>query len=308
MAKPIVLTASNLLTLSTCARKFYLAYELGWRKRETSDALRFGTAFHAGLEARANGKNCLEAIDAALTTAGDAPFDPAEAAKLEGLLRGYFARYEGAAEVVREFKPEVEFCFKVPGLRGVLLAGKIDGVVTLSDGRSGIIEHKTTGEDISYGSEYWDNINRNQIALYGIAQEINGSRPSVYLYDVIRKPTIRQTQKETPEEYGERLAIDCTENRPEFYFARREIPVLDVDREALWHKVSVSADFIRFNRRQEAKLDACGISRAEAWMKCGSAIACKGCPFRGVCDSRECPESFDSGVRFTELTVVHKFI
>lgn len=304
---PTILTASALAALTSCARKYYLSYELGLRKKDPADALKFGTAYHAGLEARAKGNERTEAVTTAIETAGDAAFDEVTAEKINALLIGYFTKWGAAADdpMIAEMTPEVEFCFKLPFLRGFAIAGKIDGIVTLRDGRRGLIEHKTTGEDISWDSDYWQHINRDQIALYGIAIEKLHLQPvEVYVYDVIRKPTIRQTQKETPVEYGQRLTKDATEVRPDYYFARREIPLLDCDREGLARRLLAAGNLIKHYRKEAVKMDACGAWAGEAWLKCGSMMTCKACPFRGMCDSRDIPEGFEAGRAHEELQII----
>lgn len=302
---PTILTSSSLVTLTSCARKYYLAYEKGLKKKDIADALRFGTAYHAGLESRGKGADALQAIKDAIATAGDTAFDEVTAEKINALLLGYFAKWgdDSSDPMISEITPEVEFCIRLPFLRGFAVAGKIDGVVQMRDGRRGLIEHKTTSEDISWDSDYWHNINRDQITLYGIAIEKMKLTPvDVYVYDVIRKPTIRQTQKETPEEYGERLLKDASEVRPDYYYARREIPLLGCDREALAKRLMAAANLIRYYRKEGRKMDAIGAWEGDAWLKCGSKIICKSCPFRGVCDSPETPEGFEVSRPHEELS------
>lgn len=304
---PTILTASSLAALTSCARKYYLSYELGLRKKDPADALKFGTAYHAGLEARAKGIERVDAVTMAIETAGDAAFDEVTAEKINSLLIGYYSKWGEAADdpMIAEMTPEVEFCFRLPFLRGFAIAGKIDGIVTLRDGRRGLIEHKTTGEDISWDSDYWRNINRDQITLYGIAIEKLKLLPvEVYVYDVIRKPTIRQTQKETPVEYGQRLTKDAVEVRPDYYFARREIPLLDCDREGLARRLLAAGNLIRHYRKEAAKMDAMGAWSGEAWLKCGSNMTCKACAFRGMCESPDIPEGFEAGRAHEELSLI----
>lgn len=311
MSKPktpvTILTASSLASLTSCARRYYLSYELGLRKKDPAEALRFGTAYHAGLEARGKGADAVTSVTEAIKTAGDVEFDEVTAEKINALLLGYFSKWGDAVNdpMIAEITPEVEFCFKLPFLRGFAMAGKIDGIVLMQDGRRGLIEHKTTSEDISWDSEYWHHINRDQIALYGIAIETMKLAPvDVYVYDVIRKPTIRQTQKETPAEYGERLTKDATEVRPDFYYARREIPLLDCDREGLARRLMSAANLIKHYRKESKKMDAMGAWGGEAWLKCGSIMTCKACPFRGMCDSAEIPEGFEAGRAHEELATI----
>lgn len=156
--------------------------------------------------------------------------------------------------------------------------GKIDGVVRLADGRLAIIEHKTTSDNIAPDGDYWKRLKIDtQISGYFDAAQRLGTPVETVIYDVIRKPTIyasqvpllddndkkivlnearervylkngeprqsagdgmtMQKRPETPEEFRARLANDIA-IRPEFYYARQEIPrlVSDVDmfREEIW--------------------------------------------------------------------------
>lgn len=75
------------------------------------------------------------------------------------------------------------------------LIGRVDGVA--DDGR--LVEHKTTGSEITEQYEYnlmWD----EQILAYMLAYGVN----QMY-YTVCRKPTIRQKQNETEEDFFNRM-------------------------------------------------------------------------------------------------------
>jgi RecB family exonuclease len=50
------LTATRLSTLRRCPRQHYYRYELALSRVRTTEALRFGAAFHAGLEVRSRGQ------------------------------------------------------------------------------------------------------------------------------------------------------------------------------------------------------------------------------------------------------------
>lgn len=315
------ITASSLATLFSCQRRFYLAHEVGWKKPETSDALRFGSAFHAALEARAKGADFPDAMCAAVATAEGDELDAATVATLEGLVAGYYARYNPAEgrDEVSEMHPEITFAIKHPAARGFTLRGKIDGLCVFRNGQTGIIEHKTTSEDIAVGALYWDTINRDQIALYGIAAERNGWPVDVYLYDVIRKPTIKIKQDETADDFAKRLKADAIgaeetgttkDGKPkvvkrgeDFYYQRREIAVLADDKARLERRLKVATRLIKGNRKQGAQFAAAGIYEGEAWGKCGSVLVCRSCPYRGICDSEELPKDagWERGHLFEEL-------
>lgn len=341
--KPIVLTASSMACLFSCARKYYLSYVLGWRKRKADDALRFGTAFHKGLEvwfdlrmdaqARKEGKSedekaaieydvGVEALSFAYETAGTEEFDGETQAQLAALLFGYFKKWGDARMMV---EPEREFAVRFKFLPGVVVCGKMDGIVTLESGVKCLIEHKTTGEDISPLGEYWGSINRDQVALYKAAAEKDGMALASVIYDVIRKPTIRQGKDETAKEYQKRLAADCVGEQEvgqkkdgtpkvvkrgsDFYFARREIPLLDCDMDALARRLFAARAAIRMYRKLEKRFADEGAAAIEAWPRCGSAMVCRFCPFRGVCGTAELPETeWEKGRMFEELTVARKWL
>ena len=316
------LTASSIAALFTCQRRYYLANEIGWKRPESSDALRFGTAFHAALEARAKGAPYPDAMCAAIATADGQEFDAATIATLEGLVAGYFAAYNPAEgrDAVSEMHPEITFAIKHPAARGFMLRGKIDGLCVFRDGGTGIIEHKTTSEDIAVGALYWDTINRDQIALYGLAAERNGWPVHKYIYDVIRKPTIRCGQNETPDEFAARLKADCigaeeigtkkdgtpkvVKHGATYYFQRREIAILADDTARLERRLRVASRLIKQNRKQGAKFAAEGVWDGEAWGKCSSVLVCRSCQYRGLCDLAEFPADggWERGHLHDELT------
>ena len=59
------LSASRMAAFLACPRKHYYQYELGLEREESAPALRFGSAMHRALEARANGEGLLESYEAA---------------------------------------------------------------------------------------------------------------------------------------------------------------------------------------------------------------------------------------------------
>lgn len=221
------LTASRMGALLACPRKHFWRYEVGLHSVVSSGALRFGSAWHLAMECRWRGMDFFAAL--AKACAGAENFTELDIATLSGLLSGYFARYGGEAEIVRTLHPEQEFRYPLDGSRTFDIAGKIDGLGVLFDGRLVLVEHKTAGESLDADSDYWQRLRFNaQIYQYVLAARALGWDVATVVYDVTRKPMIKQKQAETPEQFGERLAAD-TRERPEFYFARREVAVLDQD-------------------------------------------------------------------------------
>lgn len=221
------MTASRMACLLDCPRKHYWRYECGLRRETDALALRFGTAWHAAMEARWQKLSFDDALKAALATASD--FDEATVATLSGLLAGYYARW--ADDPVKELCAEVEFRSPLANSRTFDVAGKIDGLGILHDGRLALVEHKTTSADVGPDSDYWLRLRSNpQINQYVLAARSLGWDVAAAVYDVARKPSIRVKKDETPEAFGIRLAEDA-QARPEFYFARREVPILEDDLE-----------------------------------------------------------------------------
>ena len=99
----------------------------------------------------------------------------------------------------------------------VKLRGVIDKIVKVGNS-IWVIDHKSTSRmpnrDVlslsSQGDIYLDYVSQKYGNLKGV------------IWDYIKKPSIKQKQKETIEEYFERLKLDV-ESRPEFYFEQFQI-------------------------------------------------------------------------------------
>lgn len=99
------------------------------------------------------------------------------------------------------------------------------------------------------------------------------------------------TRTETPEEYGVRLAADIGE-RPEFYFARREIPRIDADLEEFRWELVQQAQAIR-----EAQ-------KSNRWYRNSNACTLMGrCPYLDICKIARDATTPPSG--FVQLTHCH---
>ena len=293
------LTASRMSSLLSCPRKHFLSYEIGLKSNNDAMALRFGSAWHRAMEARWNKADFETALAAAIA---DTTFDEITLATLSGLLAGYYAHY--ANEEVATLHPEVEFRHDIKGSRTFDSAGKIDGLGTMHDGRICKVEHKTAGEDISNESDYWLRLNLNQQVLqYVTAARLHGWNVEVVLYDVTRKPAIRQKQNETPEQFGERLAAD-TKERPDFYFQRRECPVLDCDlAEFEVQRLELARNILAY-RKAERRLE----HREQAWPRNVNGITCRQCSFSSFClqnlrvNPDMPPSGFHVGEKHSELS------
>jgi CRISPR/Cas system-associated exonuclease Cas4 (RecB family) len=278
------LTATRLSTLRQCPRQHYYRYEIGLSRIKDAAALRLGSAFHAGLDARSKGASVENAI--AKATAGyervpewtDATEWAVEFETVKQLLAGHFWRYEkDTVEIIAS-----ELVFEIPLVnpdtgkrsRTFCLAGKLDAIAELADQRVAVLEYKTCGEDIGPDSDYWLRLRCDlQISQYVLAARAIGYDIGTVLYDVTRKPTIRLRKEETPEEFGERLLTDIGD-RPDYYFQRREVPRLEDDliefQSELWQQAT---QLIESRKRSR-------------WFRNVNRMTCSNCQFSELCFQR----------------------
>lgn len=218
------ISGSQMDTFLRCRRAWYYRYDQRLRPEVSSLSLRFGSAVHELIA----GKPWDQVVEGK-------SFEELDLAILTALFNGYVAKWGSAMPI--NFFPEIELAVTIDGSRKFNFVSILDALGTLPDGRICICEHKTCGEDISDSGSYWEGTQMNvQLAGQVEAARTHGYNVECIVYDVIRKPSIRPKQIkvaginriETAEEFGNRLTADIAE-RPEFYYARKEIPVLDSD-------------------------------------------------------------------------------
>src|SRR3990167_5857191 len=130
--------------------------------------------------------------------------DSFELGRARALLCGYDARWLDEAietlAVEREFTvPLINPPTGAPS-RTFVLSGKIDAIARFADGRTVIVEHKTSSEDISPGSEYWRRLTLDtQISAYYLGARSLGFEVDGCLYDVLGKPALRPLKATPPE-------------------------------------------------------------------------------------------------------------
>jgi RecB family exonuclease len=248
-----------------CLKRHFYAYEVGLRPARDGDAITIGKAFHVGLETFSGSAasefdaavlDALKAADTFMSSCSADPYDTAiHRVIAQRLLHAYLMRYRedglNVVAVEREFNLPLVNPDTGAESRTFCLAGKIDRIVELPDGRLAVMETKTTSIALDDGSDYWARLRLDsQISLYVYAARTLGFDVQTVLYDVTRKPAIaplratpsekrrytrdgklygnQRERDETPDEFAERLTSDIA-SRPEFYFARREIPRLEAD-------------------------------------------------------------------------------
>lgn len=257
---------------------------------------------------------CLEMLDARISAAAE---DALPLWKCRGLIRGYDARWKNQSYVVSGVEQIVTSDLWNPATerksRSFILAGKLDSTGYID--RRVVIDHKTTSEEIADpNSTYWRQLAiEGQVSHYMLLEWLNGRKVDEAVWDVMRKPSISPkalakadaarviadqaycgirlsdktmaefstTGRENGEMYGARLAQDCTETRPDWYFARRTVPRTDADlleyATDLWEHAQEMLTARRLNR----------------WPRNPGACLQYGrpCRFLGICSGSDTPES-----------------
>ena len=241
-----LLTASRLRDARSCQRLHKFKYVDGYRPAEEAETLYFGKLVHVGLEewwACPNPDQRLDAALAAMQAAG--PSDEFDAARARAMLVGYDSRWHDqelkVVGVEVEFKTELRNPETGAASRTWALAGKIDAIAELPDGRVVLVEHKTSSEDLSPGGSYWARLKLDgQISMYYEGARSLGLDVQGCIYDVLGKPAqrplkVNQKRKvdETPDEFYARVA-EAIAVAPAEYYRRGEVVRLEDEmREAM---------------------------------------------------------------------------
>lgn len=350
---PLV-TNSELRAFRTCARLHFHRYLQGYRPVATAYPLWFGTLTHFGLNAwwswwlsdpscgRASFATPLAAaIDALLAKiekentwrlryAEKHRIEPAtlivdhlDAVRAEAMLIGYDARWRSEHESGALVTVAVEQKFEAPLInpltnaasRTYRLGGKLDCLAKQRDGHW-IVEHKTSADDISPGSDYWKRVSSldPQISAYYLGARALGFDPVGCLYDVLAKPKLRPliatqesarkftkegklyaTQRdkdETPDEFKVRLLAEIA-SKPERYYQRGSIVRLEDE------LTDASYDLWSIARlRREAEIDGRHPRNVDSCTKWG-----RDCEFLTICARLG---SLDDETRFRKASTEHE--
>lgn len=278
-----LLTHSSKRQFQKCQYSYYLRHVLMLSRAEEAQALRMGSAVHAGAEVFARGGSSEEAVAAATEVYGQAPSWAGPEWSYEGvavacLVTGYGWYYGEQPLTYQAVEQTLTAPIRNPDTgrpsQTFQLGGKVDGIVTGIEGQPCLLERKTSSEDVSEGSKYRMRLRLDpQVSTYLLLARANGIELTTAYYDVIVKPGMRplkatpeESRKytkdgrlyanqreadETPEEWSERLFSDVLE-RPARYYCRFEVPRLEDDlRDAaqdLWQVAQALGDAYRRER------------------------------------------------------------
>jgi hypothetical protein len=225
-----LLTHSRMSCFQSCPRKHYYRYVLGWTKDRESTPLRIGSAYHEALDLMAKGKTMDEAFDAIKHMYSELPgwvkteddlrewtYEMVTVIELINAYAWYYANDDTIVEYVAS-----ETSFRLPLVNPATgwqstskqIAGKIDKIVKLRDGRKAVMEHKTTSDDLGPDSDYWPRLRiDHQISRYIIAAREQGHDVQTVIYDVTRKPQIKPTAIALTDDEGIKIVLDASGQR-----------------------------------------------------------------------------------------------
>ncbi len=198
-----VLTHSRMACSKSCRRRHLFRYLLGIRREQIDEKLSFGSSVHEGLDFRAMGSPQEEVcellrgkydITPGWIVSQDAADDwLLQCEKVLRMLCGYDWMWENDGYKVIATEQQFILPIRNPATgrasRTFLIAGKIDKIIELPDGRLAIMEHKTTGDSIDADARYWKRLRHDhQITEYLWAARQLGYDVQTIMYDVIRRP------------------------------------------------------------------------------------------------------------------------
>ena len=214
-----LITNSRSQAFLACRRRHHYSYGIGIKQVLDGAAIRKGHAFHAGMEVFATTADLDAATSAAIDAYPSCPenYNPQwyeiEKQTVAVMVAGWVWRWSGMYyEVVAT---EQSFTVHLPGMDdGWMLAGKIDNIVRLEDGRLAVREFKTVSEDIAAGARYWNRLVIDpQPTLYLMAARILGYDVETVIWDAARKPTAEVTDIADLDDDGLKIINDANGNR-----------------------------------------------------------------------------------------------
>lgn len=312
-----VLTASRINCFQVCPRQHYWRYEIGLQSECESTALFIGSAWHRAMEARWKGATFEEAFAAAWpeNLQGDAYIAEKIAALLRAYFDIYgilkLGKIESATEKQFSFPLKGVKGFTVEGKIDLLSGSQLDEYKTTGESiapdsiywlrlrfNTQILQYVLAARALGHTIT---DINYDVTRKPGIAPKIipdldeqgrkivsDAAGKRIFSEKGKNAGEPRQTANkergwtlkehlETPEEFGRRLYEDC-KIRPDFYFARREIPILDDDlTDFIAQRLAIAKTILHHRKMQKGE-------RPEfAWPRNVSADLCVYCQFKGFC-------------------------
>lgn len=239
------LTNSARVTFQNCRKKYEFSYVYGLAPRKPSVPFLVGGLFHNELDIMYTNKKfsevsarkrIAEACEKASGTEGLTPEDSdniwIQQAITVGMVKGYAEQYlDKDLKQWEIIEPESAFRVAVDsGKNPWEYRGKIDMVIKIRKTKAiAIVEHKTAGRlDANYVAKLPLD---SQILGYCSGKRKEGVNVSEVIYNVTKKPQIRQRQNESLNQFYKRVEDEYISN-PGIYFYREQLAFnpADLDR------------------------------------------------------------------------------
>ena len=234
-----VLTYSAMNTFRNCPRKYKHRYLDHLQPRQKAESLTFGQIIHEALKqwyalAPTEGaldRRLFEVLDVIDSRCPLRHSDTQEMQRwhlARAMIEGYARRYPTEDFEIVEIEKEFQHKIRNPDTgrpsQTFTIAGKVDGIVRLSDGLY-LLEHKTAS---TISSDYLDRLwTDTQIALYSFYLRELGYPIIGIIYNVLLKARLKQCAGETAEEYESRRAGLAAKNTSGRSTAKRREPESD---------------------------------------------------------------------------------
>lgn len=229
------LTQGAIHVFLECREQFRLMYPFGLSAKGFSTPLEFGGAFHDCLAQMQTGRKpkVRTAMDnyrkARLTERNivGREYDDFQilTSQCEFILDAYKEIYKEDEQrdwVCREKVFKVMFPNPIPGLPDIPLTGRWDGLFNQTERSKQAFrlhESKTKGRIDEEGIKDTLHVDTQTMLYNYAAEKTYGRQPTGVIYDVIRRPALRQSMKEDIPQFLERTKKDIAA-RPKEYFMR----------------------------------------------------------------------------------------
>ena len=212
-----------------CRERFRLRTVEGLVESGSSrEAMEFGTIFHKALEFSAQGKSRSQIFSYLRRKSREGHYDPLLcqiASLMVPMYQDFWKAEIGNIHYV-ETESVFDFPYKCSYGRVVRLRGRRDEGF-IKDGKLWLQENKTKGQ-IQEHQIVQTLSSMLQPMLYLLSFKVDHPKEQLggILYNVIRKPQLKQGKKESDSEYLQRIATNI-EKRPEHYFKMFEVEIDD---------------------------------------------------------------------------------
>jgi len=198
-------------TYRGCPKKYYWSYIQGLKPKKKAISLTVGGIVHEGFDKFYHGTSDNDVLlhiqkrfddDIAKATVDEQEDLRVGKYIAEGMWMYY--PWKNVKEWDQHF-PEKEFDIPFPGLRGVRLVGRVDGLVK-KNGNWWVREFKTTGLT---PRQFEGRCKTSaQVTGYVYAMRELGYAVQGVLFDAIKKPLLRKRKTDTVDDYGKRIIED----------------------------------------------------------------------------------------------------